>query len=290
MPLSATVDDELVCGPLVDADRWAQFRGKAILLQPCGHSGFPRVSSSGTQHFVHARNCDCHHCESPEHLAVKAAVARAVSAAGWSAATEVAGPGFIADVLARRGSARVAFEVQKSRQVLREYERRQATYAAAGIRCVWLVDAVPAGHQAGPHLPLFVVRDWLTQPRCIVTGRGVEVAVLVGALLAGTCRWQDTVAGGRAAIETLQLMCPMCGTRREVEVARWFEGRCRCGLPVVRAGHGIVMPQQSGCCGYWGPALAGGMRRRGRAWHDPVTAGHWCLSDAAPHRRPATPA
>ena len=69
-----------------------------------------------------------------------------------------------------RDGARVAFEVQKSRQVLREYERRQATYAAAGVRRRGWSPKVPPGYQAAEHLPLFTVTDWLADPRVIVTG------------------------------------------------------------------------------------------------------------------------
>lgn len=286
MPLSASVDGELLCAPLTDEPTWSGLRGKDIVLQPCGHPGFPRVSGLGTKHFVHARDCGCVHAESAEHLRVKAVIAAAAAAAGWSAATEVPGEGYVADVMAERGPVRIAFEVQRSRQVLREYERRQATYAAAGVRCTWLVADVPAGHRAGPHLPMFVVRDWLAEPRCVVAGRSLQVADLVPALLSGACRWRETVSGRRTTYETLRQVCPMCGAGREVEVARWSTGGCDCGLPVVRPGQAIVWNGASKCCGYWGPALTLGMRTRSRESSDPVPAGHWCLSRAAPRRQP----
>ncbi len=193
MPLTATVDGEQICAPLLDDRQWAALRGMSVVLQPCGHRGFTRVSSLGTRHFVHERDCDCHHGESAEHLHVKSLVARAVADCGWIAETEVPGPGFVADVLARRAEARVVFEVQRSRQVLHEYERRQATYATQGLRCVWLAGRIPAGHQAGAHLPLFLLSDWLQEPTVVVAGSRLPLRRLVSALLAGTCRWRESV-------------------------------------------------------------------------------------------------
>lgn len=278
MPLSATVDGQSLCAPLLDERAWATLRGKAIVLQPCGHPAFPRVSRLGTRHFVHERDCGSHRPESAEHLYVKAAVASSVTEAGWSAATEVPGRGFVADVLARRGDMRVAFEVQKSRQVLREYERRQATYAAAGIRCVWLVAAVPAGYQAEERLPLFTVGDWLGDPRAVVAGRTVGLSQLVDHLLAGSCRWREHVVCSSSTVEILRLLCPMCGNLRDVEVAHWLRGQCQCGLPVARQDRLAGDADRRACCGYWGPALALGRSAGSAATTEAVSAGHWCLS------------
>lgn len=281
MSLSALVDDRLVCGPLVDEDTWAQVRGRTIILQPCGHAGFPRVSRQGTRHFAHVRQSGCDHAESAEHLRVKADIAAAVAAAGWEAATEVPGPGFVADVLARRGRTRVALEVQRSRQVLREYEQRQATYEAAGIRGAWFAAAVPAGHQAGPRLPLFIVRDWLTEPVCVVSGRTVAVGALVAGLLTGECRWRATVPARTASQESLRQMCPMCGACREVQLARWSIGGCECGLPIASPGPGITRSDSQRCCGYWGPGMVLGIRTRSAPYRGEISAGHWCLSGQA---------
>lgn len=278
MPLSALVGDRLVCGPLVDDDTWARVRGSAIALQPCGHAGFPRVSPHGTRHFVHARHSGCDHAESAEHLRVKADVAAAVAQAGWEVTTEAPGPGFVADVLAERGQTRVALEVQRSRQVLRVYERRQATYEAAGIRGVWFTAAIPAGHQAGPGLPLFMVRDWLTEPTCVVSGRNIAVGVLVRGLLTGECRWRATVPARTASLESLRQMCPLCGTCRDVQVARWSIGGCVCGMPIVSPGPGVAWPDPHKCCGYWGPALTLGLRTRRGEFRGEIAAGHWCFS------------
>ena len=290
MPLSALVDDTLVCAPLVPDDQWVSMRDRTIRLQPCGHPGFPRVSPAGTRHFVHVRDSGCTHQESAEHLHLKALIASAVSAAGWNAATEVAGEGYIADVLAEGPGGPVALEVQRSSQVLREYERRQSVYDRAGVRCVWFAARVPQGHRAGPALPLFLVRDWLSDPRCAVAGRDVTLAALVAALLSGDCRWRDSVPSRQARIETLRQVCPVCASERTAEVARWLRGACVCGLPVMHASGGITWADGRRCCGHWGPMLTLGAAIADRPADTPVPAGHWCLSSSEPRPRPALPA
>lgn len=289
MPLSATVDDQLLCAPLLDEATWARLRGRRIVLQPCGHPGFPRVSPLGTRHFVHSRNSSCTAHESPEHLHLKAVVARAASSAGWQAATEVAGDGFVADVLVRGPTGQVAFEVQRSAQVLREYERRQAGYEAAGIRCVWLVARIPTGHRAGAGLPLFLVDGWQGDPRCVISGRSMAVPSFVGALLAGRCRWRESVPGQAVTVETLRQMCPVCATEREVEVARWSRGACACGLPVLHSTGGIGWAQVGTCCGHWGPMLTLAAAVRTEPTDRAVPGGHWCVSSSGPRRSPGRP-
>jgi competence protein CoiA len=277
MPLSATVDGELLCAPLVPDGLWEDLRGARVTLQPCGHRGFARVSPLGTRHFVHERDCDCHHPESAEHLHMKAVVARAVAAAGWQAATEVPGAGFVADVLARRGDATVAVEVQRSRQVLQRYRERQATYQSQGIRAVWLVRTVPAGHLTGPDLPLFLVEDWLGEGSAIVMGRAVAVPRLIAALLSGQCRWRSEVVTSHCSAQMVRVVCPVCGRAREVLLAQWREGTCACGLPVVSADPGREWQHQR-CCGYWGTALGLGLRGARRVQEGRVAHGHWCLT------------
>jgi hypothetical protein len=277
VPLSALVDGELVCAPLLPPQRWQQVRGRRVILQPCGHGGFARVSPLGTPHFVHERDSDCHARESPEHLHLKAVVARAVAAAGWEPWTEAPGDGFVADVLATRRDQKVAFEVQRSRQVLSKYRQRQQTYARSGVRAVWLVHSVPAGHLDGPDLPLFLVTDWLQDPRCVVVGRPTAVADLVAALLEGRCRWQQSVPVHREGVEWLRIVCPLCGSERRVVVQRWLQGRCRCGVPAVVTDPARPWTEQR-CCGYWGPGLGVAVHRASRATSGEAVHGHWCLS------------
>lgn len=279
MPLSALIDGELVCAPLLDEQRWQELKGREFSLQPCGHRGFGRVSPQGTQHFVHERDSGCEHSESSEHLHLKTVVAQAVAAAGWQAGTEVVGNGFIADVLATRGDQRVAFEVQRSKQVLRDYRHRQQRYRDEGIRCVWFARAAPAGYVVGPDLPLFVVDGWDGRPTAVLVGRTLPVAEVVGSLLDGRVRWTSEIACQRQTHDILRLLCPVCGQSREVVVSRWLHGTCVCGLPVTRQQPNSAWWEKSKCCGYWGPALTLGRTSRSHPSTSRMELGHWCVRE-----------
>lgn len=278
MPLSALIDGQLLCAALLDDKQWFAVKGKEVLLQPCGHRGFGRVSPLGTRHFVHERDSGCEHSESAEHMHLKAVIVRAAAGCGWDAATEVRGEGFVADVLAVRDRQRVALEVQRSKQVLRDYRYRQDRYREQGIRCVWFAKSTPAGHRGDPGLPLFVVRDWETSPNAIVMGRARPVHDVVTALLTGQLRWQPSVMANRVTNEVMRLVCPVCGTRREVVVSRWRQGTCTmCGLPVLNQETNPGWWEHGRCCGYWGPALTVSRASQGQLSESLVDLGHWCL-------------
>jgi hypothetical protein len=277
MPLSALIEEELVCAPLLDEQRWQELKGHPVQLQPCGHRGFGRVSRLGTQHFVHERDSGCEHSESAEHLHLKAVIAMAANAAGWQAATEVPGEGFVADVMAIAEQRRVAFEVQRSKQILREYQHRQERYRRAEVRCVWFAKSVPAGYVANEQLPLFVVSGWNGEPQVVVAGRIMPVTHMVGSLLAGQVSWRHTVAVQRETSEIVRLMCPACGTRRDVTVSRWRSGTCECQMPVLRQEPNATWWEKGRCCGYWGPALIVGRGSRAQVTSDELELGHWCV-------------
>lgn len=119
---------------------------KKNLQMPCCDAGVTlRTSKLGTRHFAHTRRGPCSTApETAEHLLAKRTIIDGVRRAGWTAMTEHPGetPGlgtWIADVMAIKGEAKVAFEAQWSRQDEAETRRRQDRYKAAGIRGLWLL-------------------------------------------------------------------------------------------------------------------------------------------------------
>ncbi|QTG82076.1 competence protein CoiA [Arthrobacter crystallopoietes] len=139
MPLAAEFNGQRIEANQLSVDEWAALKSRykqGTLVMTCGQPGIPKNSKLQFQYFAHKPGADCTlHTggpESPEHLALKAAVASAAKAAGWVAIIEYPGPdrNWIADVLAEKDGRRVAVEIQLSGQQPQEFHRRQERYEA----------------------------------------------------------------------------------------------------------------------------------------------------------------
>ena len=159
MPLRALHDGVDIVGPDLDASAWVALkslgraRRDALRLPCCDAVAIPRVSSRGLQHFAHkARSLTCDwQPETEGHMRAKLVIRDACRAAGWDGRLEAVAPdgAWRADVLAVRGRARIAFEVQLSPQDWEDTIARQARYAAAGVRGCWFIGRVRAPAWAG---------------------------------------------------------------------------------------------------------------------------------------------
>ena len=133
-----------------DAAGWEQLKASnradaSLIMTCCQARAVPKVSKLGTRFFAHHQSGDCTSTpETAEHLWAKTIVCQTARAVGWTADTEVrgqtpAGEDWVADVLATKGSAKVAIEIQWSRQGTDETKRRQRRYADSGVRALWLL-------------------------------------------------------------------------------------------------------------------------------------------------------
>ncbi|MEU1036312.1 competence protein CoiA family protein [Streptomyces mirabilis] len=145
---------------------WAAIhRARAPLhCRACEGRMVARVSVLGLRHFAHwRRSADCPLAgESPGHLLLKADVAAAARAAGWSATLEDAAPDgrWRADVLAVSPEGRrIALEAQLSAITERDVLERTNRYTADGVEVCWFDDrdrprpwmnAVPSLHLTSP--------------------------------------------------------------------------------------------------------------------------------------------
>lgn len=161
MPLKCLNFGEPIFSFDIQPEEWEILRDQNALTRslrmPCCDAGVVlKTSKLGTRYFAHARKGPCTTAsESAEHILAKSVIAEAVKRAGWPVETEhfgvtSSGEIWIADVLARSSRTRqIAFEVQWSRQTEEETLRRQAKYAEAGVRCMWLMRQhdLPKGQQ-----------------------------------------------------------------------------------------------------------------------------------------------
>lgn len=130
----------------LSAEAWAILaednRARRHLQMPCCAAPVTlKKSRLGTQFFAHKAVGECTTApESEEHLKLKQIAVEVARAHGWEAHTEVAeGALWRADVLATKGGARVAVEIQWSSQTDEETLRRQRRYEESGVRGLWLL-------------------------------------------------------------------------------------------------------------------------------------------------------
>lgn len=121
MNLRALLDGKNVVLPLDDAE-WNRLQQRLRLkeielaMPCCNGQAYMRVSSAGTQHFVHQVNTGCVQSESEIHHRAKIEIVKACRELGLPAIPESVGDGWRADVLVTQPNWKVAFEVQVSPQ------------------------------------------------------------------------------------------------------------------------------------------------------------------------------
>lgn len=219
MPFSANSPEGPVSLLRVDPMTVEQMRArnrkeKVFTAKCCGAPLSIRVSRGKAPHFVHQvspQSCDSDRSETPEHRRLKALVAQsAMRSCVWDIETEAierdASSGQIAwraDVLAMRGRARVAFEVQLSNADFENMRARQERYRRSKVRGLWLV-RTKKGFPQCEELPVFTVssgRDgdwvylstrWDAQPDIWARSDGgdsVELGEFIEAALDGRLNW-----------------------------------------------------------------------------------------------------
>ncbi len=224
MPLRALVAGREVIAPELSTAEWEALQaevaaGAAVILPCCGGAGYLRRSKFGTAHFAHKRGADCDASgETIQHLKAKADIVIACRRAGFSALTEVVGGSdadWRADVLATRGSRRIAFEVQWSFLRLKEAVFRQERYARDGVRGCWFFRKPPPNWRARRDLPLFQLLGNADGSFAVsINGRLHDLGEAVTALLSGDIRFCATAIARNE--QTLDLIpftieCPDCG-------------------------------------------------------------------------------
>jgi competence protein CoiA len=128
---------------------WSSLRhdnrlSRQLRMPCCDASVVMKTSTRGLNFFAHKARGLCQSApETEEHRVLKALAAEAARRAGWTCSTEASGSSpsgevWIADVLAQKGQAKVAIEIQRSGQTVQESLFRHERYRQSGVRCLWL--------------------------------------------------------------------------------------------------------------------------------------------------------
>jgi Competence protein CoiA-like family len=119
-------------------------RSRQLRMPCCDASVVMKTSTRGLNFFSHKSRGPCQSApETEAHLALKTLAAQAARRAGWTCETEVSGSSpsgetWAADVLACKGQAKIAIEIQWSGQTNEESRYRLERYRQSGVRCLWL--------------------------------------------------------------------------------------------------------------------------------------------------------
>lgn len=119
------------------------YRVGDLLMPCCNAPAVPKVSANGHPFFAHLGDSCSTSEESQWHLAAKIIVRSELEVLGCLASVEMPGTGsagrWQADVWGERDGIKVAVEIQRSYQSLRDYRERQERYRNAGVKSVWLL-------------------------------------------------------------------------------------------------------------------------------------------------------
>lgn len=197
-------------------------RRQRHLLMPCCSAPVTlKKSRQGTQFFAHKAIGACTTApETEEHLRLKQLAVETARALGWEAETEIAhGALWRADVLATKGTEKIAIEIQWSQQTDEETLRRQDRYAASGVRGLWLLKQ--RSFASDPRLP--AARVSAAEDRFLAhlpNGRGdqtLRVADFLGAALSGRLHYGLPLnLPAKAAINVGTLSCWSCGADTDI--------------------------------------------------------------------------
>lgn len=180
------------------------YRVGDLLMPCCNAPAIPKVSANGHPFFAHLGDMCSTSEESQWHLAAKILVRSVLEDLGCQASVEEPGSGdtgrWQADVWGERAGVRLAVEIQRSYQSLRDYRTRQERYRAEGIKALWLLRQErystltksmskerlrtefggkfpPAGH-FGPCLADVPIARLELEPAATITGAGFFTATL----------------------------------------------------------------------------------------------------------------
>lgn len=237
MPLRAQLNSKNIFAYNYNSEQWEELRKQRseIHMHCCGAGAVLKTSKLGTRFFSHKRKGDCASLpESPEHLYLKSLIAKIGISLGWHVETEhsgstPSGEKWIADTYCTKGNAKLAIEVQWSKQKKEEFIRRQERYAESGVRGLWLYRLSGNKHYIFTDLPyhkaipVFGIRltnGDLKTLRVVAFNEPIES--FIEGMFAGKLKWRTRLIKEkkyRAHVIPHQVICGYCGKKINTIIA-----------------------------------------------------------------------
>lgn len=151
MAFSCFMNDKMIYSFEYSLKDWIALKedkASAFKMTCCGNQAILKTSKLGTQFFAHKAKPKDQNCstggETVEHMHIKYLVSKKLFECGWKVEVEKRGESskgeiWIADIYAEKDKAKIAIEVQWSRQSFIETKRRQQVYKDSGVRGAWLL-------------------------------------------------------------------------------------------------------------------------------------------------------
>jgi len=199
-------------------------RSRQLRMPCCDAPVVMKTSRRGLNFFAHKSRAPCQTApETEAHLILKRLAAEAARRAGWTCSTEASGLSpsgetWTADVLAQKGQASVAIEIQWSGQTGQESLYRQERYLQSGVRCLWLFRR--PGFPVSKDLPAACVSgDIATGFEVRLDGQTMPLHEFLDAVFARRFRYGIPLgAGATVSIQSGVLDCwkPNCRARTRI--------------------------------------------------------------------------
>ena len=166
----------------------------------CNAKAIPKTSKRGNHYFSHSAKGACASvAESQEHLYIKGLIAKTARDSGWNVKTEwcdtaPSGEQWIADVYCQKGNAKVAIEIQLSRQTKAETLLRQNRYKQSGVRGAWVASkTVFDSNYICPNkeTPFFLISKPVVGQIPTIDSFNVSLVRFVSGLLSGKLSWTE---------------------------------------------------------------------------------------------------
>lgn len=200
------------------------YKSSSLIMPCCESAAIPKTSRLGNFFFAHSLQASCHsEPESQEHIWVKSLVAKAAKKAGWKVKTEWSGESkdaekWIADVYCTKGAAKIALEIQLSRQTDEETHARQIRYKNSGVRCAWLASEVTFKNQfikQCKDLPFFIISSPKVGVEPILVDFSTSLTDFVIGMLNKKLNWVIEESSQEYVIDYIKDTCWSCKNKNK---------------------------------------------------------------------------